>query len=233
MTRPVNFDEFCEQLKLPYSRANQYFKEAVLNMDLYNDSQYFYLWFSNLKSKDQDTVYNNLQRMYDANNELSKNKVTDIKKRYTHKMNPAQPPSEEQIDAFMSSMSDFMDEINKQQILSAKLSTLTHLLSAADNYKRLTGSVEKGYCKQQCNTYNGQRKELLNRDKSVLYVAVLWAVCISVITSCFVTYVSLIYGKEIFIKFFEDKANYIIGGIILTVVGWGFASYKKIIKTDN
>lgn len=79
MRKPETFDELCESLTKPYSTAKQYFDAVILEFDVYGDSQYFYDWFSDLEEKKQDTVYNNLQRIYSAMNESAKQSISSLK----------------------------------------------------------------------------------------------------------------------------------------------------------
>ena len=92
MRKPETFDELCESLTKPFSTAKQYFDAVILEFDVYGDSQYFYDWFSDLEEKKQDTVYNNLQRIYSAMNESAKQSISSLKvngttsRKRTHKI---------------------------------------------------------------------------------------------------------------------------------------------------
>ena len=62
-SKPEDFYEFCDSLNQPYARDKQYFDDAIFDVDIYRDREYFYNWYSELDDKSQDLVFNNLSKI--------------------------------------------------------------------------------------------------------------------------------------------------------------------------
>ncbi len=225
--KPENFYEFCESLTRPYSLAKQYFDEVVLEIDVYNDSQYFYDWYSKLDDQSQDTTYNNLQRLYDVTKETTDYSLAQLKKRIPNfdiSMN-----TEEAMKSLEKSLKIFK-EFSAESIKRSKLSVLNQLLSQADSYKRIIGSVELNECEKRCNEHNKKHNEIKDRERKILVFSVLVSIIISFAILLTVLYFFAIVGNDNYIKFVNEYLLGLVIGLLVSVAGSIIIIYWNIIK---
>lgn len=219
------FYTFCDRLTQPYALAKQYFDTLVFEIDVYNDSNYFYDFYSKLESKDQDTVYNNMQRLYDA----TKENTDDKKKEITKAMKVIGLPKnriEEEWEKWFKEYFEKLQEFVKLQEKLHKLEVLSQLLNIADNYKRLRESVDIEACNYRCKKRDEDNIVLQKKLKLLFWINVLSCSCITLLVNLIMLYIFSRVGSESYIKFIED--NFISTLIAPLVVSISTFIYTKV-----
>lgn len=230
--KPSNIQEFCETLEKPYSLAKQYFDSTVLEIDFYNDSQFFYDRFSELDEKLQDTVYNNLQRLYDITKETSDNSIEKLKNKLTILTNKTD--CYDSIEELLKSTLNIFDKLSDEYVRNYKLSVLNQFLDTADSYKRVSGAMRKVDCSRICNENSEKHNELKDErrksEKVILIMSVLISVIISVFLSVMFMYICFKVGSEKFLSFFDKHLWGAMISIIITIITILFGTFFKLFK---
>lgn len=226
--KPENFYEFCDSLNKPYALAKQYFDQTILEIDIYNDSQYFYEWFSSLNDKSQDTVYNNLQRLYDVTKETVDYSLAQLKKKIPTKV-PSKVSDEEFINIIEKSLT-VLKEFSDESIKRSKLSILNQLLATADAFKRTLGAVEVNECDRRCNEHNKRYDEISKSKKTILVISVLTSIIVSSALMLILLYCFALARNDSFIKFVDENLMGLFLGFLGSLAGSIILMYFKIIK---
>lgn len=238
MKKPENFVEFCDSLRLPYALAKQYFDDCILNVDLYNDMTFFYEYFEDLTPKYQDTVYNNLQRLYDVTKDKADRKVKHLKNKSKDLMDPKSKLAEfyRKDDEVFQEMKDYIQEcldamsgFSDTYTLNYKLSVLNEMLNIADGYRRKMESVDLLLCEEKCSKTNTILEKINSNIKQMKYIIPIFSLVISICTSIFIIYVYAKVGDERFVQFFEENVWQIILFPTISTILYGlYNKYKKI-----
>lgn len=224
MKKPETFDELCDSLTKPYSAAKQYFDAVILEIDIYGDTQFFYDWFSELEDKKQDTVYNNLTRIYTAKREESKHSVSNLKSKLTLSTSKLESANSEKIEMYLKTCVDSFNEISDEYINATKLSLVTHLLNTIDSYRRVQGAVDYKECNRRCSESESKQKEF---KKSILLSVILCLVLSSVLSMFFIYIIGLV-GIDKFVKFVNENIFVsLVGGIGTGIIALVLL-YKKV-----
>lgn len=228
MRKPETFDELCESLTKPYSTAKQYFDIVILEFDVYGDSQYFYDWFSDLEEKKQDTVYNNLQRIYSAMNEGAKQSISSLKVKLVENTKKIDDCDTDKLNTYLENCVEAFNKISDECIISTKLSLIAHLLNTIDSYRRVHGAVDYKECEKRCSEHETQYNNL----KKLTMLNVIVCFVISVVSSFFMIYIVGLIGINTFVDFVNDNIIQLviggIGSIIASIVVYYKNFYKKL-----
>ncbi len=211
MKKPENFIDFCESLALPYSQAKQYFNDVIIKIDIYNDSAYFYDYFGNLESKKQDTVYNNLVRLYDVTKESCEASMKTFKQQtdslYGQKREIISRLNKNddfnELDSFMEKITKIMNDYNAEYNKSYKLSILNQLLNTADNYRRKKESVDLLTCEEKCKNSKSNQDTLDSKLKTIKIIIPIFSSMLSIFFCLGILYIYLKMGKTMFMQLFE------------------------------
>lgn len=224
MKKPEKFEDFCESMTQPYSSAKQYFDDIILKIDVYHDTTYFYEFYESLESKKQDTVYCNLQRLYDvtkdSNDETEKriiSKFKDLKRRQSKNIDDVDDIKVD-LENFISKTTELLSEYNAESIKGHKLGVLNQLLATADNVRRNKDSVEISVCEDKCNKHNNDLNQLKSTQIKVFYLSLLATTVITAFVCLAITYIYAKVGNEAFIKFIEENFWAVIGFPIITAI---------------
>lgn len=224
-SKPEDFYEFCDSLNQPYARAKQYFDDAIFDVDIYRDREYFYNWYSELDDKSQDLVFNNLSKIYDVTKAISDRgfkSTTNSLKKHTNELSDI---AQNQLENLLKeTISDFNHLSNELEI-KYKLSIISDLLSTIETYRKVIGAVDrKEYSENRENDSKYFKKLILY---SMVFVAVLNMVLLFIIM-----YLTFKFGIKKYTSFIDS----VILPIILTgFFGFlfsGFKYYKKFFKTN-
>lgn len=226
--KPSNIQEFCETLEKPYSLAKQYFDATVIQIDFYNDSQFFYDRYSELDEKLQDTVYNNLQRLYDITKETSDNSLEKLKNKLTTLTNKTD--CYDSTEDLLKKTLDIFDKLSDEYVRNYKLSVLNQFLATADSYKRVSGAVQKQQCNEICFQNTEKHKERQKKEKLILVLSVVFSLILSTAVCLIIIYVFTKAGSEAYISFFEDYLWPHIISAILVALGGVTTLYIKVLK---
>lgn len=178
--KPNDIYEFCDSFKLPYASAKQYFDSAIIHIDFYKDTSYFYEWYTHLDSKDKDTVYNNLAQIY----EVTKKQSNDTLSALTAIMPTSYETTDlEEFKDKMTKTADSFKKICVEMETSRKLSIIAEFLSTIDTYKRMIGSMNRQECELNCLKFNSRLDETDNRYSSDIR----WSVLVSVLVTCLIS----------------------------------------------
>lgn len=238
MKKPENFIDFCESLALPYAQAKQYFNEVIIKIDIYNDSAYFYDYFGDLESKKQDTVYNNLVRLYDVTKESCEVSMKAFKQRtdslYGQKSEIINRLNKDddflkEMDVFMKKVTKIMNDYNAEYYKSYKLSILNQLLNTADNYRRKKESVDILTCEEKCKNSKSNQDTLDSKLKTIKYIIPIFSTMLSIFICLIILYIYSKIGKTMFVQLFEDHIIVLVVFPMITSIVYHFYNkYKKI-----
>lgn len=239
INKPTNIYEFCESLEKPYSLAKQYFDEVILEIDVYNDSQYFYERFSGLNEKQQDTVYNNLQRLYDVTKETSDISIKKLKDKFPTELENI--GESDKIEKVLESTLKAFKGISEEMIKRGKLSILNQFLATADAYKRASGAVDYNECEKRCNenlqrhlklesSHDELKKDRQKKERSILVISLLSSVIVSSIVFIIILYVFAISGSEAFVDFVDENLKSLFIGAFATLGTTILAAYLRILR---
>lgn len=237
MKEPENFEDFCESLTCPYSTAKQYFDKIMLKIDVYHDTTYFYEFFANLEDKKKDTVYNNLQRLYDvtkSSHEENEKRIFENFKEIqnsTKYNNKSDSRFEQDFEDFLKKMGKMFDELKFETNKGIKITALNQLLLTADNYTRSQNSVLESHCNSKCVDYDTKLNEIKKHQMSFFNLVIIGSALVSVIVSLTSIYVYLKVGSKVFVDFIEKNFwLYVFVPAVTSFVGLYIKYYCSIKK---
>lgn len=229
--KPSNIQEFCETLEKPYSLAKQYFDNSVLEIDFYNDSQFFYDRFSELDEKLQDTVYNNLQRLYDVTKETSDTSLEKLRNKLMVLTNKTNGYDE---DDLLKGTLNLFNKLSDEFVRNYKLSVLNQFLATADSYKRVSGAMRKADCNRICNEnsvkHNDLKEERRKKEKIILIMSISVSIIISISLFLIIMYFCFKVGSEKFLSFFDNHLWGAIISVVLATLAILFRAFFKLFK---
>lgn len=230
--KPNTIYDFCDSLKSPYALAKQYFDDVILEIDVYNDTQYFYEMFAGLDEKQQDTVYNNLQRLYDFTKDTLDNSLAVWKQKFNIDFTKIR--NEDDAIRCMEICAETFRNMSDEMIKQNKLYALNHLLSTADTYKRASGSVAQSDCNKKCvendRKYYEQKKRLHKREKTIIILSLISSVVISFIIIVLCLYIYSAVGSESFVSFVNKNFIPLLFTAFASVLTTIITAYKKVMK---
>lgn len=238
MKQPEKIEEICDSLNGPYSSAKQYIDGALLKVDIYNDMAYFYDFFSKLDEKNQDTVYLNLQKIYDVikdtydseNNKIAE-KMNEIKDKPLYQLKKMSDDNFEDMVDYMKEVSIILNDLTRQSVKNHKLNILNLFLTTADNYRRNRESVEKITCDEKCNMHNKKIEEIKSNEYKLIFLSIVTSIIIAFVVSLIILYIYAKVSQQVFVKFIEDNIwPIVLFPSAILLVGWTKDQWKKIIK---
>lgn len=231
MKKPDTFEELCESLTKPYSTAKQYFDNVVLEIDINEDLNYFYDWYSKLDNNKQDSVYNHLTKIYSAKKEEAKYTMNSLKIKLdsnTDKLKLLNKSSSNvEIADRLDKCLDSFNKMSEIYILSSKLSLITHLLNTIDSYRRVQGAVDYKACDKRCLESKKQQDKL----KILLLIVIPICGLLSLIITLVMAYIIGVAGIDNYLQFVNDNIIPLlfagIGSLFVSLFSFFYKLYKK------
>lgn len=230
MKKPNTFEELCESLTKPFSTAKQYFDDVILEIDINEDLNYFYDWYSKLDNNKQDSVYNHLTKIYSAKKEEAKYTMNSLKIKLDSNTDKLKLLNKSSSNAEVADRLDkCLDSFNKMSeiyILSSKLSLITHLLNTIDSYRRVQGAVDYKVCDKRCLESKKQQDNL----KVLLLIVIPICGLISLIITLVMAYIIGAVGLDNYMQFVNNNIIPLLFTGIVTLLASIISFFYKLYK---
>lgn len=212
---------FCERLTLPYAAAKQYFEQMTPNLEMYELSNYFYTFYSELEDNKRDTVYNNLLRLYECYTEKVEKSKTEFNNSNDkiQSSNVTENSSSTEISKFIfesvstlsKKFSIYFQHLQRQNILFT-------FLNVADKYNQISEAVQGRIILKKFDEYDNHIKAINEKIKKKFRHTVIITSLISCLIYMILTKIFLNDNWELFSNIFSAVSIGLFFPIVIELI---------------